>query len=351
MTDVSRPDWLEWPQVRQVMDIFAAAGVPLCFVGGCLRDAFIGKPPADFDILVASPIEETKRILKEAGIVSEQPEMAIKIERAQVGGHQFDFLHSRPENVSRSFRKTTERYVRRNDFTINALCLFATGELYDPCGGLADLRAGKVRFLEEAKLLISYYPRPIIRFFRFFAWHGKGDPDAESLALCATHAEKILSLSRWIVQAEMRKFLPAPRCFSGLDLMHRYDALKYALGFSIVDLSLIQAMEHVESAVGRSASWQLKVVLLLLSATLPPEQALAHLADFWALEKHVKKDLAVLLDYVATIDVAMPMEVRENLCAQLGGEMAVNLLLLRWALEDDVEAAKEKYLAAIAAIK
>ena len=64
---------------------------------------------------------------------------------------------------------------------MNALSLSADGIVHDYVGGLADLKARRVRFIGEAATRIAEDYLRILRFFRFHAFYGEGDPDAEGL--------------------------------------------------------------------------------------------------------------------------------------------------------------------------
>src|SRR6185437_6207604 len=62
----------------------------------------------------------------------------------------------------------------RRDFTMNALFLDATGRVFDPVGGLADLRAGRVRFVGDAAARIREDVLRLLRFYRFHAHYRRG---------------------------------------------------------------------------------------------------------------------------------------------------------------------------------
>ena len=76
----------------------------------------------------------------------------------------------------------------RRDFTINALYADpATDELFDWFGGLADLAAGRVRFIGDPLQRIAEDHLRILRFFRFHARFGDA-VDADGLAACAARS-------------------------------------------------------------------------------------------------------------------------------------------------------------------
>ena len=99
----------------------------------------------------------------------------------------------------------------RRDFTMNALYAEASGAVIDPIGGMADLRARRVRFVGDPHLRIREDYLRILRFFRFHAVHGDATLglDAEGLAACAELADGIAGLSRERIGAEMKKLLAA----------------------------------------------------------------------------------------------------------------------------------------------
>ena len=114
-------------------------------------------------------------------------------------------------------RKATVRFGRdwkadaeRRDFTMNALSVSADGTIHDYVGGLADLDARHVRFIgDPAKRIAEDYLR-ILRFFRFHAAYGEGDPDAAGLAACIAGRGGLEQLSRERVRMELLKLLVAP---------------------------------------------------------------------------------------------------------------------------------------------
>lgn len=352
-----RPPWLEWPQVKRMLGLLAARGAETCFAGGCIRDAMFGKAHNDFDLLVNLPLPDIVTLFESEAIPYTIVDERWGDVRATIDGIEFELLYvygkydrDAARNARRPFQDTVNAYVSYVDFTINSLCLFPSGELQDYFGGQADLKAGKIRFAGYPAAKLKKGVRLAIRFFRFHAWYGRGEPDAAGLKACVERAPDLVSLSRAYVFREMRKLLAAPRARDSLALMHKHDVLKYALGFSIHDCALIDALARVEEMRGDGSSWQVRLIPLLMSAPLSPEKALAHLSEFWKIGDETKEELATLLEYMIVADAEMSAETRKELVARLGKETVRNLLLIRWALEDDVEAAKERYLAAIAAV-
>src|SRR6185295_10011812 len=70
----------------------------------------------------------------------------------------------------------------RRDFTINAMSMTRTGEIFDYFGGVTDLHAGLVRFVGDPSMRIAEDYLRILRYFRFFARYGRGNADPPALA-------------------------------------------------------------------------------------------------------------------------------------------------------------------------
>ena len=47
--------WMTAPETRAVLEALMADGAQVRFVGGCVRDAVLGRPVTGFDIDIATP--------------------------------------------------------------------------------------------------------------------------------------------------------------------------------------------------------------------------------------------------------------------------------------------------------
>ena len=94
---------------------------------------------------------------------------------------------------------------------MNAFSLSADGTVHDYVGGLADLKARRVRFIGDAATRIAEDYLRILRFFRFHATYGEGAPDAAGLHAAIVARDGLDQLSRERVRMEMVKLLVAPR--------------------------------------------------------------------------------------------------------------------------------------------
>jgi poly(A) polymerase len=102
---------------------------------------------------------------------------------------------------------------------MNALFLDGDGNVFDPMGGLADLRAGRVRFVGDAETRIREDVLRLLRFYRFHAHYGRGEADPSARAACRALAHLLPTLSGERVAAETLKLLAAPTPLPALQLM------------------------------------------------------------------------------------------------------------------------------------
>ena len=100
----------------------------------------------------------------------------------------------------------------RRDFTINALYCREDGTLYDPVGGLDDLRKRRVRFIGDAEERIREDYLRILSFFRFSAAYGNGQLDPTGLAAAVALKDGLSRLSPERVRAEILKSARGTEC-------------------------------------------------------------------------------------------------------------------------------------------
>lgn len=208
--------WMTAPPTRRVVDALTAEGAEVRFVGGCVRDAVAGRTVRDIDIATPDPPARVMELLERAGLRVVPTGLEHGTVTAVADGRPFEITTLRHdiETFGRRARVAfTDDWVAdaaRRDFTINALSCTPEGALYDPFGGLADLRAGIVRFVGEPRERIREDVLRLLRFFRFFAHYGRPPPHAESLAACIEMAPQLGTLSAERVRAELLRLLEAP---------------------------------------------------------------------------------------------------------------------------------------------
>ena len=201
------------------MAALEAAGGPGCarFVGGCVRNALIGAPVADIDIATTLRPDQTEAAVRAAGLKAVPTGVAHGTVTAVADRQPFEITTLR-RDVSTDGRNATVAFTddwaedaARRDFRLNALYADADGRVFDPTGrGVEDAMAGRVVFVGEPERRIREDYLRILRFFRFHAWYGRGEPDAAGLAACRALAPGMTRLSAERVSSELMKLLSAP---------------------------------------------------------------------------------------------------------------------------------------------
>jgi poly(A) polymerase len=206
---------LSSPPLQRAFALLDAEGEAARLVGGAVRDLLLGQPPGDFDLATTATPETVIARAKAAGVPFAPTGLAHGTVTLIVEGRPLEVTTLR-EDVDTDGRHAKVRFgrdfaadARRRDFTINALSLDATGIVHDEVGGLADLEAGRVRFIGQARQRIAEDYLRILRFLRFSARFGEGGLDAEGFAACIAGRAGLAQLSSERVRAELLKILVA----------------------------------------------------------------------------------------------------------------------------------------------
>lgn len=197
------------------MEALSANGGAARFVGGCVRNALLGAPVEDIDIATPLTPDEVTRRLLAAGMQAVPTGIEHGTITAVTNKKPFEITTLR-RDVSTDGRRATVAFstdwaedAQRRDFTMNALYADQAGQVFDLIGGIADLQARRVRFIGDASRRIAEDFLRILRLFRFHAWYGKGEIDADGLTACAAARAQIKTLSGERIQKEMLKLMGA----------------------------------------------------------------------------------------------------------------------------------------------
>ncbi len=146
--------------LRCAAEVATAVGCGLYWIGGGVRDLWLGTSELDVDLVVDGELVPFAGLLASrlgTGMRSHPSFMTAEINLA--GGLRLDLARARTESYPAPASLpvvgpgSIESDFRRRDFTINCLAIPlapAFGDrLIDPCGGLADLLAGRLRTLHR----------------------------------------------------------------------------------------------------------------------------------------------------------------------------------------------------------
>ena len=292
------------------------------FVGGCVRDTLLALPVTDIDLATRLAPETVMARLAQAAIRSVPTGLAHGTVTALTAGGPVEVTTLR-RDVSTDGRRATVSFTddwredaARRDFTINALSADpVSGALHDYFEGAADLAERRVRFIGDPRVRIAEDHLRILRFFRFHARFGRGDPDAAGLAACTERANDLMALSRERIADELLKILALPDPTATVALMIARGIFAPVLP-EIADAGPLAASIAAERAAGVAPD-----SLRRLAALLPrePEVAAAFAARLRFSNKAAKRIAAA-----AGTDLEAP----PRLAYAIGAAEAVDRFLL-----------------------
>ena len=249
------------------------------WVGGCVRDLLLGRPPADYDIATSATPDEVMRIFPRTYAVGAQfgvvlvplSALSVKVspeadEDAARGegaasvtagpdpetlsldiaehGHNIEvatfrsdgaYLDGRHPDAVR-FSTSAQHDVERRDFTINGLLLDPLssrpntphGELLDYVGGQRDLELGIIRTIGEPSQRFSEDKLRMLRAVRFAARFGYRIERATMQAIVA-QAPQVRQVSWERIRDELTKMLTEGRAQQAFQLLDETGLLREVL--------------------------------------------------------------------------------------------------------------------------
>jgi poly(A) polymerase len=252
---LSQTKWLGDPPLAKLLAVLDGDGEEARVVGGAVRNVLLNLPPGEIDIATTAVPEVVVARAEQASFKAVPTGIEHGTITVVVDGRGFEVTTLR-EDVETFGRKARVRFGRswrhdaeRRDFTMNALSVSRDGTLYDCVGGLDDLRHRRVRFIGDPATRIAEDYLRILRFFRFHASYGRGDPDPAGVRACIAGREGLAQLSRERIRAELVKLLIAPGAAQALTIMADSGLLDPLLG-GVPFLGDFGRMTAIESVLG-----------------------------------------------------------------------------------------------------
>jgi poly(A) polymerase len=331
---VKLPDapWRRRAGMPRLLRTLGAGDGDTRFVGGCVRDTLLGLEVSDVDLATRLSPETVLKRLEKAGIKAVPTGIAHGTVTAVIGGAPVEVTTLR-RDVATDGRRATIAYTEdwredaaRRDFTINALLADPSGsEVVDYFNGVADLKARRVRFIGEPLQRIAEDHLRILRFFRFHARFGKGEPDAAALDACSGRANDLMALSRERIADELLKLLALPDPAPTAALMIARSILKPVLP-EIATAEPLAALVAAERAAAIAPD-----PVRRLAALLPADPELAGaVAARLRLSKRAARRLVSAAE--RTLDAPEPLAYR------IGAAEAIDRFLLSGASLADLKA-------------
>lgn len=222
--------------VIRIAEILAADGYKAYAVGGCIRDAIMGREPNDWDMTTDCSPEKMLEIFDFAGIRTIPTGLKHGTVSVLLDGEIYecttfridgDYTDSRhPDQVT--FTRDVKEDLRRRDFTVNAMAgdPLSGGEIVDVFGGCDDVEAKIIRavgnpekrFCEDALRILR-----AVRFATVLGFRIESDTKAAAKKLGA----RLGDISAERKSVELEKILLSDNADRGISLLIECDLAKY----------------------------------------------------------------------------------------------------------------------------
>ncbi|GGD68974.1 CCA tRNA nucleotidyltransferase [Paenibacillus nasutitermitis] len=156
-----------------VLQKLESCGFETVFVGGCVRDSLWKRPLKDIDIATAARPEQVMDLFPQTiptglkhgtvTVIHNDSHYEVTTFRTESGYEDF----RRPASVQ--FVDNLAADLQRRDFTINAMAMRSNGEIFDPVGGLDDIRKGVLRCVGDPDARFQEDALRMLRAIRFAA--------------------------------------------------------------------------------------------------------------------------------------------------------------------------------------
>jgi len=265
------------PAGIEIISILRRSGHSAYFVGGCVRDALLGREVKDYDIATSA---DPARVME---LFPRTVPTGLKHGTVTVlhGGRPFEVTtyrreqeyekHRRPKAVV--FVDDLHEDLKRRDFTINAMAMDEHGRVIDPFGGLEDLRNRRLRSVGDAAERFREDALRMLRCIRFAAEYGL-DIEPSTWKALLENRGLLAHVAMERVKAELDRIVCGSDPVRGLRLLAKsglFQHLKEPMPGRLI--AALGAMEREAPAVDRIPSCTGRYCLLFASMGLTTEEA------------------------------------------------------------------------------
>ena len=236
--------------LRAFAETLEKEGVTLYAVGGCVRDALLGRTVHDVDLASKARPDELIAYAKASGIEAKIVQQTLGTVLITVDGTDYEHTTFRTESYGAGgahrpdavrFSDSPEVDAFRRDFSVNALYeSVSDGTILDPTGGLADLENRVLRTTtKDPAVILRDDGLRILRLVRFAATL---DFSIDPLTWEAAKANAaLLDDVAWErKRQELDRILLGPRVYDALSMLRDVGTLAYLLP----ELVLCEGMEQ-----------------------------------------------------------------------------------------------------------
>ena len=174
-------------EVVRIINTLEQHGYEAYAVGGCVRDAMLGREPEDWDITTSAKPLEVKGLFRktiDTGLQHGTITVMVNGEGYEVTTYRIDGEYEdgrHPKEVA--FTTSLRMDLERRDFTINAMAYNDRSGLVDEFDGVGDLKRGVIRCVGDAGQRFDEDALRMLRAVRFSGQLGFTIEDAKLQAM------------------------------------------------------------------------------------------------------------------------------------------------------------------------
>jgi tRNA nucleotidyltransferase (CCA-adding enzyme) len=274
------------PRFAHVLEAITEAddpSEPVYVVGGAVRDALLGYPSYDLDLVVEGDVAAFARRL--AARLGGRVQTHDTFGTAEIfyDGGEIDVATARTETYPQPAAlpevefATLEEDLARRDFTINAIAASLSendfGRLIDPHHGRADLAAGTIRVLHRGSFLDD--PTRIFRAVRYENRLGfRMDEETEALARTALEQSIAQHLSAERLRDELELLLDEDEIVHTIERLGDLDAARAFHTTVLTDTATVELAERIVAVAEELGvevpRWRLRLAVLFRKT--PPRE-------------------------------------------------------------------------------
>ncbi|WP_077078547.1 CCA tRNA nucleotidyltransferase [Mycobacterium numidiamassiliense] len=215
--------------LREIGSAFDAGGHELYLVGGSVRDAFLGRLSADLDFTTDARPDQIQQLVRRWADSVWDTGIDFGTIGVGKGDYRLEITTFRADTYDQVSRHPEVRFgdrldddLVRRDFTVNAMAVRVTadgaGELLDPLGGLAAVRAQVLDTPSAPEVSFGDDPLRMLRAARFVSQLGFTVAPRVRTAI-GEMAPQLGRISAERVAAELDKLLLGADPVAGIDLL------------------------------------------------------------------------------------------------------------------------------------
>jgi tRNA nucleotidyltransferase (CCA-adding enzyme) len=236
--------------VKLIIDTLEDAGYEAFAVGGCVRDALMGRVPNDWDITTSATPMQVKELFRrtiDTGIKHGTVTIMLGKEGYEVTTYRIDgdYMDGRhPDKVI--FTNNLIEDLKRRDFTINAMAYNERVGIVDAFDGINDLENKIIRCVGEATERFTEDALRILRALRFSAQLDFNINEATAVAVKEL-GKNLGLISKERIQTELDKLITS-NCPDRIKLVHLYGLNKFIFeGASSINEDCLSLYENISS--------------------------------------------------------------------------------------------------------